>query len=263
MLALGLDLWGLNWRSPSTAEENYLMLHLGQGGGIPTGDLPWGLLIRALGWVPIPALETGLTLASALFGAVGVGMLALLMTRVGYPHPAYEADTTPRREAIARWISGVSAGFFLAISVPYWWSSTRLLPETMEVVGVLGIAWLFSWWQNSGRGWALFLWSFAWGAGMAVNGSLWMTVPLGIVLWAREVLRWRKGRDWRMYLLFFGGWMLGLATLGLWVEWVWAIGGNGASPSREVLALALLRKQAGVFLIGGGGCRRCWCCSCA
>ena len=63
----------------------------------------------------------------------------------------------------------------------------------------------------------------------------------------------RWGRDWRMYLLFFGGWILGLATLWLWVEWVWAIGGSGASPSREVLALALLRKQAGVFLIGGGG----------
>ena len=253
MVALGLDLWGLNWRAPSVAESNYLMSHLGQGAGIPTCDLPWGLLVRAFAWVSRPVLETGLTLASALFGALGVGMLTVLMTRVGYPHPGYEADTTPRREALARWISGVAAGIFLATSVPYWWSSTRLLPETMAVVEALGVAFLFSWWQNSGREWALFLWTFAWGAGMAVNGSLWMTAPLGVALWAREVLRWRRGLDWRMHLLFFGGWILGMATLWLWVEWVWATGGSDVSPSREVLALVLLKTQAGVFRLGGGG----------
>ena len=251
--AFALYLAGMSWKASSPTGTGYLVKHLGLDGSVPLTDLAWGLLVR-LGWrFPPPAMETLTALASGFFGALAVGLLTALMVRVRYPHPGYHADTTPMREAVARRISGVTAGLFLALSAPHWWASTRAMPTTMWLAVDLEIAWLFSWWQNSGKKRVLFVWSFAWGAGMAANGSLWLTAPLGLLLWGREVLRWHMGRDWRSYALFFGGTALGLATLAPWAWWAWHIGGWELYESKTALLAEMLKAQAGALAAGRAG----------
>ena len=171
LLALGLNLWGMNWHATAPVGTGYFVKHLGLDGSVPLTDLPWGMLVRQ-GWKhPPPTMEVTMALASAVFGALGVGLLTALMVRVGYPHPGYHAETSEKREEVARKLSGVTAGLFLALSAPYWWASTRAMPATMWMVAYLTIVWLFSWWQNSGRKLALGMWAFAWGAGSCIRPS--------------------------------------------------------------------------------------------
>lgn len=251
--SFALYLSGMSWKASSPTGTGYLVKHLGLDGSVPLTDLAWGLLVR-LGWrFPPPAMDTSMALASAVFGALAVGLLTALMVRVRYPHPGFHADTTPMREAVARRISGVTAGLFLALSAPHWWASTRAMPTTMWLAVYLAIAWLFSWWQNSGKKRALFVWSFSWGAGMAANGSLWLTAPLGLLLWGRELARWHAWKDWRSYALFFGGVGLGLSTLAGWWWWAWHVGGWQLYDSKWALLPAMLKAQAQVFAAGRSG----------
>lgn len=104
----------------------------------------WAALVRwgggAAGWA------TGI---SAVSGALAVGLLSFLTMRVRHSvHDRHDEDEG-RREHAARYAGGVTAGLFLAGSIPFWVASTRTVPEAFHLALLLAAGLIFSEYQRA------------------------------------------------------------------------------------------------------------------
>ncbi|NLB66516.1 MAG: tetratricopeptide repeat protein [Lentisphaerae bacterium] len=195
--------------------------HLGLDAGPSLLDSLWGRMIRLLAWLPGEGLACRASALSALFGALSVGLLTMMVMRIRYKlHDAYDPDEC-RRENQARWLAGVTAGLGAAISIPFWVASTRSLPDTFHVFLLLGAAFLLSEYQRTGRDGFLYALGLVYGVGVTEFATFWLMAPLAAVLVLRAMLQ-RASFSWRVV---FGmlAWTVPGLLLYVWNGWtLWA-----------------------------------------
>lgn len=244
LAALGLYLATMCWLPAGGEPLAFLVAHLGYDRSLPLDNLPWDIwmrLARRLPWMGVAAW-TGL--ACSLLGAASVGLLTWLMGRVAFFYTPDVAASTVRREALARRISAVTAGAFLMVATPMWWSSTRALPGTLGLFWALLCAGLFSLFQRSGCiGWLAALGGL-WGLGCAWSGTFWILTPAVLFLVVRELFRWRQAGRWAAYAALLLPLLAGALCIFASAEWVWRRGGDQVYPSLSAILGAMASTLA-------------------
>lgn len=249
----------LSWSPFPGTPTRALMRHLVEGEG--TREFLWGLLVRGIDRIGLLPLVPALGLFSAVCGAAGVALTAMLLMRVRYR--GLTVDSTPEavaKEEEARKLSGLVAGLYLACSIPFWVASTRTLPDAFHLLGLLLAALLFSEYQRTGRVGRLAAMGLLYGAGMTVSGDFLLFFPVAVVLLGREWLRFSGSARWRHPLVFLGCLLPGLGLYLLQaarlLRWTGSAGGSEAwktalgSILRElILPTVQLRYNAGFFVI--------------
>lgn len=239
--------------------------------GVPAYRL-WG----ALPGVPNPSILTPLwnalmragrglvsdwaawgTAWSVLFGALGVGLVSAVATRVRFKvHDAADPDEG-RREHQARYLAGLVTGLFLMGSLPVWVAATRTVPDAMHLA-LLGLAaFAFSEYQRAGKAWRLVVFGAIYGVGLAEFPSFWALAPMAAILVVRAMLQraefsWVQAVQAGVAAAVVGVALLALSAAYLAGEQALALQGiSGFWP-----ALWLLVKKQGASLISmshGGG----------
>lgn len=176
-----------------------------------TQNAVWGWLMKGLAALSMPRIAVWSGLFSALFGAWSVSLLARLMMRTGYLIRNEPGRESFFREAQARRISGLSAGAYLAFSLPFWVAATRSMADTFNLWLLLVFAWFVSEYRHRGLRRHLFLAGFLFGAGAAEYPTFLIFFPLATFFLLREIFRWQALRSWRTYAALLGGLALGLA----------------------------------------------------
>lgn len=160
-------------------------------------DSLWGRLIRLCAMLPGESLALEVGVMSAVFGAAVVVLVAALMMRVRYPlHDAHDPAEVAREEQ-ARWLAGLTAGLFAALSIPFWVLSTRSLPGTFHLFLLLGATWLFSEYQRTGQPGFLYGMGLVYGVGITEFPTFWVFAPLAALLVVRAMLQ-RAAFSWRV-----------------------------------------------------------------
>lgn len=194
---------------------------------------------------------------SVLSGALGVGLVAAVATRVRFKvHDAADPDEG-RREHQARYLAGLVTGLFLMGSLPVWVASTRTVPDAMHLA-LLGLsAFAFSEYQRAGKAWRLVVFGAIYGVGLAECPTFWALAPMAALLVVRAMLQraefsWRQVLDAGLAAAAVGGALLALSAAHLAGERALQLSGiSGFWP-----ALWLLLKKQGMSLVGlsrGGG----------
>lgn len=162
-------------------------------------DSLWGRLVRVCAGLTGENVALWTGWLSAMAGAAGIGVLAVLMMRVRYQiHDAHDPEEV-RREAQARMLAGVTAGLFLMLSIPFWILSTRSLPGTFHLLMLLGAAGLFSEYQRTGKSGRLYLLGLLYGVGITEFATFWIFAPLAALLIVRAMLQ-RAEFSWPVLL---------------------------------------------------------------
>ncbi len=152
-------------------------------------DSLWGYLMRLLDFLSNGHIVFWAGIASAVFGAISVALMTLLMMRVRYQvHDAHDPDET-RREEQACLLAGTVAGLFVLACIPVWVLSTRSLPGTFHLAMLLGAAISFSEYQRTGKPGRLYLLGLLFGAGIAEFATFWVFAPLAALLVVRAMLQ--------------------------------------------------------------------------
>jgi tetratricopeptide (TPR) repeat protein len=119
--------------------SHYLALHLGLD---PWGTLSqpiWGLCQRILEWIPGGSIALRANVLSMFFSVVSVGLLTWIMMKV--PHNrAGEEEMFPFRLQRVQVVTGVVAGMYLALSLPFWFAATRAHPVALQMLLLLSCA---------------------------------------------------------------------------------------------------------------------------
>lgn len=210
LASLALYLATMSWTPAPGLPTHALLMHLGLGASPGVLDPLWGGLVRLFALLPGRAVAGWTGLFSAVCGAASVSLLGGLMMRVGYHVESEPAQTQVRRERQARWISGLTAGLYLACCIPFWMVSTRSLPGSFHLLMLLLAAWIFSQYQRQGQLRHLAGLGVLYGLGLAEFATFIVFFPLAALLVAREMFRRRKLLDWRPYAVLGGGLFLGL-----------------------------------------------------
>ncbi len=213
LFLLALGLYGLTMsRVPFPGYPAHLLrTHLALQAPPPLQHSLWGWVIRVLARLPGVPVALGASVFSALCGAGCVALLAGLMSRVRYRGLSVDMPQALFvREAQARRLSGLVAGLFLAVCIPFWVASTRSLPDTFHGLLLLLAAGLFSQYQQAGRQRHLALLGVLYGVGITESATFLLFLPVAAVLVLREMYRFRTIRTWRPHALFWGGCLLGL-----------------------------------------------------
>lgn len=176
----------------------------------------WAALARwgggAAGWT------TGV---SAISGALAVGLLSFLTMRVRHSVHDRHDEAEGRREHAARYAGGITAGLFLAGSVPFWVASTRTVPESFHLALLLLAGLVFSEYQRAGKAWRLALLGAVYGVGLAEFPTFWLLLPLAGILVVRALLQRAEFR-WGLVGVA-AGWGLAGALAGFGFG-IWAAG---------------------------------------
>lgn len=250
-----------------------LVWHLGLDASPTLLNSLWGYLVRALAELPGGSAAFWVGAASAVFGAICVGLIAGLMMRVRYSiHDAHDPDET-RREGQARLLAGVVAGLFTMASIPFWVLSTRSLPGTFHLLMLLGAVGLFSEFQRTGKTSRLYLLGLLYGVGVTEFATFWVFAPLTALLVVRAMLQ-RAEFSVRVLvrtalclvpgLLLYGlnGWLLwrdpavqlrGFGSMGavIWYIWrdQWHLIADAPQTAGFLLILALTVAPWGVMFL--------------
>ena len=210
--ALAIYAKTLSWGAFPGLPTHELLLHLKMEPQPATLDLLWGVAVRLCARMPWAPVSAWMGALSALFGAVAAGLLGWCMARTGYEVPDDPTRKTLEREAQARRLSGLVAGLYLGLSVPFWVASTRSLPETFHAAWLMAGAALYVQYRESGKKRYLALMGLAFGAGAAEYATLLLLLPVAAALAVLESLNWPSKRPWAAPLAFFGGLLPGLGT---------------------------------------------------
>jgi len=211
IVSLILYLYFMSWRPFPGLPTQALMTHLKleSAPGILDSLWGWGIRISShLPWLPVSAW---VGLFSAVCGAASVSMLGLLMTRVGYLIRNEPGPKSFIREAQARRLSGVVAGLFLMCSSPFWFLSTRSMSGSFHVLLLLLTCWAFSQYQHRGKWRHLGLMGLLYGVGITEFTTFILFVPLMLFLLIRELIRWKILASWKVHLIFWSAFFLGLS----------------------------------------------------
>ena len=215
LTSLSLYLVTMSWSAFPGLPTWILMNHLRMEVAPPALDALWGILVRRCVHLPWLRVAGWMGLFSAVCGAASVALTGRLMVRVGYLIRNEPGAESFAREARARRLSGLVAGFYLACSIPMWVASTRSLPDSFHLLLLVVTAYVFSEYQHWGRLWRLGLLTFLYGVGLTESGTFLVFLPVAIFLVAREMFRWRSLWAWRAQLVAWGGLLAGLALYGL------------------------------------------------
>ena len=152
-------------------------------------DSMWGRLVRLCAWLPGASTAGWAGVFSAVFGAVCVALVSILMMRVRYQiHDLHDPAETGR-EGQARILAGVTSGLFLMVSIPFWILSTRSLPGTFHLLLLLLATMLFSEYQRTGKTSRLYLLGLIYGVGVTEFATFWVFAPLAALLVVRAMLQ--------------------------------------------------------------------------
>lgn len=203
--ALGIYWKTMSWGAFPGRPTQELLRHLKMEVQPATLDLLWGVAVRLCARLPWAPVSAWMGVFSAACGALAAGLLGWCMARTGYEVPDDPTRRTLTREAQARRLSGLVAGLYLALSVPFWVASTRTLPETFHAAWLMGAAALYVQYRESGRKRYLALMGFAFGAGAAEYATMLLLLPVAGALAGLESLNWPSKRPWAGPLAFIGG----------------------------------------------------------
>ena len=247
--ALALYLATMCWLPAGGESLSFMVAHLGYDRSLPLDNLPWDLWMRLARHLPWMGVAAWTGLVCAVLGASSIGLMTWLMGRVAYFYTPDAAPSTVRREAMARRIAAVTAGAFLMVASPLWWSATRALPGTLGLAWVLFCAALFSMFQRSGRiGWLAAL-GAVWGLGCAWNGAFWILTPAVLFLVVRELFRWRQAGRWAAYATLLVSLLAGASCIFLSAYWVWRHGGDQLYPSLLDIVGAMASGQMSLMYL--------------
>lgn len=244
LAALGLYLATMAWKPSGSESLAFMVAHLGYDRSLPLDNLPWDAWMRLARHLPGLGVAGWTGLLCALLGASSVGLLTWLMGRVAFFYTPDATAATVRREALARRLSAATAGVFLMVASPMWWSASRALPGTLGLAWLLSCAGLFSAFQRSGRvGWLAAL-GAAWGLGCAWNATFWLLTPALLFLALRELFRWRIAGRGAPYAALLAPMLAGAACIFLAAGWAWRHGGDQLYPSVAAVVGAMASGQA-------------------
>lgn len=210
LFSLALYLASMSWTAFPGLPTQQLLVHLAPGSSPTSLDPMWGGLVRLFARFPGMPVAGWAGVFSACCGAAAVALLGRLMVRVGYVIRNEPGRESFNRQAQARRLSGLVAGLYLAISIPFWTTSTRSLPGTFHVLLLLATAWMFSQYQHWGKRRHLFLTGLFFGLGITEFPTFLFYLPAFFFLMAREMFRWRALAAWRTQLTLWIGLGLGL-----------------------------------------------------
>lgn len=235
LVAFVLYLTTLSWLPATRASLSFMVSHLGLNASLPLTDLPWDLLCRVASRLPGMAVSGWTVLLCAVLGASAVGLLTALLARVTYFLTSDASFSSIRRESVARRISAVTGGAYLMVVFPFWWASTRAMPQTLLVVTLLACAMLFSLFQETGRlGW-LAVFSYLWGMGCIWDATYWLLSLPVLFLLLREFFRQGLLKRIGAHASAFFPFVLGGASLLAALAWCWKHGGSMLYSTHEEL----------------------------
>ena len=243
-VSLVLYLATMSWNAFPGLPTRLLVTHLKLEFTPPATDSLWGLLVRLATHLPGLSLAGWMGLASAVCGAASVALLGRLMVRVGYLIRNEPGPNSFRREAQARRFSGLAAGAYLALSIPFWVASTRSLPATFHVLLLLSAAWLFSQYQLWGKRRHLLLLGLLYGVGITEFATFIVFLPLAVFLVLREMFRWKSMGRWMAHLALWAGLLCGLSLYAFNAYVLYRRGlALGLSPSPWAAWLQIVGEQ--------------------
>ena len=176
-----------------------LAWHLGLDSAPTLLDSLWGRLVALCAVLPGGSAAFWTGVLSAVCGAAGIALAALLMMRVRYPiHDPHDPEEVGR-EGQARLLAGLTTGLFLMLNIPFWILATRSLPGTFHVLLLVVSAWLFSEYQRTGKPSRLYWLGLVYGAGISEFPTFWVFAPLAALLVARAMLQ-RAEFSWPVLL---------------------------------------------------------------
>lgn len=184
-------------------------------------DSLWGGIVRLCARLgDSTALWTGLL--SVVSGALCVALVGLLVSRIRYPlHDKHDPEEVAREDQ-ARLLAGLTAGIFLALSIPFWILSTRSLPGAFHVLLLLLSAFVFSEYQRTGRTGFLYALGLVYGVGIAEFPTFWVFLPMAALLVVRAMLQ-RASFRWSVLIRAALCMVPGL-LLYLWSGWtLWQV----------------------------------------
>ena len=242
--ALALYLASMSWTAFPGLPTRFLLMHLGLDDAPPVLDPLWGAWIREMARWPWLPVESWAGLASAVCGAACVGLLGSLAARVRYRGLMGLPPKSLARSDRARQLSGIVAGLYLAVSIPFWVASTRSLPATFHLLFLLGAAYLFSEYQRWGKRRHLAALGLLLGVGTVEFSTFLLLGPVAAVMALREMYRRKAHLDRWAHAALWGGWCAGL---GLYVFHAgllyWRGLPTGAFASPWAAGLGILREQ--------------------
>ncbi|MGD9782669.1 MAG: tetratricopeptide repeat protein [Kiritimatiellia bacterium] len=242
--SLALYLSSMSWTAFPGWPTRFLLMHLGWDDVPAVLDPVWGAWVRGMARLPWLKVESWAGLSSAVCGAACVGLLGSLTARVRYRGLMGLPPASLARSDRARQLSGVVAGLYLAVSIPFWVSSTRSLPATFHLLLLLGAAYLFSEYQRWGKRWHLAALGWLMGAGTAEFATFLLLGPVAAVVTLREMYLRQAHRDRRAHAALWGGWCAGLGLYALHAGLLyWRGRPTDAFSSPWAAGMAMLQEQ--------------------
>ena len=242
--ALALYLSSMSWTASPGLPTRSLLMHLGWDDAPAVLDPVWGAGVRGMARWPWLPVESWAGLLSAVCGAACVGLLGSLTARVRYRGLMGLPPKSLARSDQARRLSGVVAGLYLAVGIPFWVASTRSLPATFHLLLLLGAAYLFSEYQRWGQRRHLAALGLLMGAGAVEFATFHLLGPVAAVMTLREMYRRQAHRDRRAQAALWGGWCAGLGLYAVHVGLLyWRVMPTGAFASPWAAGASVLREQ--------------------
>lgn len=184
----------------------------------PLSHFLWGWLVRSISLI-VGNSRTVLALnaLSAVFGALSLWLLYVLMIRVPRDRTAEEAEARFPWEPV-QCITGIVAVLFLASSMPFWIISNRAHPAAFDIFLLLFTTWLLVRFGETQRRMYFYLFAFLYGLGVTEFSTFIILSP--VYAMTAFLLLWRSGR-YKMTPTLISA--LGLFSLGLFPYFVGAL----------------------------------------
>lgn len=150
----------------------------------------WSAISYFIARIPFGGIAVKLNIFSALCGFLSVWLMHLVVH--GTIRNIIDVHVIdPKRAVIASRLAGISSALFLAFCVPFWTVSNRAHMASFDVLIMLGLAWLFLHYINTGSRRLIFLFSLLYGLAVVEFATLIVLFPffggyLLINLWKRE-----------------------------------------------------------------------------
>lgn len=209
----------------------------------------WVMLVRA-GRAACADLAAWATAWNVLLGAVSVGIITFVATRVRFKiHDEHDPDEV-RRERQARYLAGLVTGLYLMGSLPVWVAATRTLPDALHLALLALAALAFSEYQRAGKVWRLAVFGAVYGVGLAEFPTFWALAPMAVILVVRAMLQRAEFR-WRQAMV--AAWAALVVLIPLLAVSAWKLMGERALVVQGLTGFwpavwLLLRKEGGSLI---------------
>jgi tetratricopeptide (TPR) repeat protein len=170
---------------------SFLALHLNLHKFPSLSHFVWGWLVRSVAAIAGSQTVFVLNVLSALFGALSLWLLYVLMIRVPRDRTAEEAEARFPWEPV-QCISAIVAVLFLGFCMPFWVVSTRAHPASFDVFLLLFVTWVLVRFSETQRRGLLYTFAFSYGLGVTEFSTFIIFAPAyALVVF---LLVWRSGR---------------------------------------------------------------------